>query len=506
MEPKKILIVGGGPVGLITAIGIKENPVLAKKFSVTVLESRPTYDRKNIILLDQTSYNLVNKWVKIWNQQDPLGCFVLSPSQDTKCTCYLTNDPKNSFATVPIYLLEIGLWEHAKKLGIRILKPQTKEENFNIRIEKNAIFLNDKPLIFDIVVGADGANSKVREIMLGVGTTEKIKPAYGLVITEQMTKEEMGGIQWKPETDLATQKIQHEFRAFRTPFGLVYLALLLNTDQHKDITQALEKKQIPSWVYTKISEVCNLIHLSKCVEIKPENISIFPVRPTFSERFSRLSPFPIYLVGDSLVNANFFSGSGLNVGIAGASLFLQLLEKYSDGLIPEEVYRKEQQAGVKQLLTKAAQIVGDQDFLQNQDQNQNQDLWNLAESYGFLPVQLSNEIGVKTGAEAGFVVFEIAKSSVEWWWQFYELNGGYIQTLTVIGPTGVLQVYFLWDQDLANIKSKENIAETGINYKTDGDIISPPLTSDYTIISGWDEHNQILINQMPNWLKIFLTN
>lgn len=355
---KNILVVGAGPVGLLFAIMMHENPLLRDLYTVTLLEKRSQYTRDVILLLNADTYNLLPSAVKneIWGSQQKKGCYVLPPSKDELARCYLDKLP---LASVPTNILESSLLRYAQSIGIPVIRPTTG--SLNIIITPNSISVNGQPLQFDIVVGADGYNSQIRSNMLESGVSSKVKPIYGFTITDRITVDDMDGV-YKHATPsriktVAANLPQNAFRFFRTPYGLIYLGLLLNEREYQEIVSS---KQYPPWLIERINNVCRIVKVKKCIFPTPENSSIFKVDPIFSNIFSRTDPFPVYLIGDSLANTNFFTGSGVNIGVAMAKSLTNLLYQYNNGAIPVDIYRKTQQANVKQLINNAAAVVQQQ--------------------------------------------------------------------------------------------------------------------------------------------------
>lgn len=355
---KKVLVVGAGPVGLLFAIMLHENPILRELYTVTILEKRSQYTRDIILLLNSDTYNLLPATVKneIWTGYQKKGCFVLPPNKDVLARCY---EDKLPLASTPTNILEDSLFKYAQSIGIPIIRPT--QGSFNINVTPTSISVNGQILQFDIVVGADGYNSQIRTQMLESGVSYKVKPIYGFTITDRIPIDDMGGIYNHASPSRVRNIIasppQNDFRFFRTPFGLIYLGLLLNEREYQEINSST---QYPPWLINKINNICQVVKVKRCITPTPENSSVFKVDPIFSNIFSRTHPFPVYLIGDALANTNFFTGSGVNISVAMAKSLVNLLFQYTDGIIPVDVYRKTQQSNVKQLINNAAGFVQQQ--------------------------------------------------------------------------------------------------------------------------------------------------
>lgn len=361
-KKKKILVVGGGPVGLIFSILIKLDFNLDKLYDITILEKRPTYDRQQIILINSESYNLLPDKVKheIWLKDGHPGCFILPPTKDPEANCYLQ---KLDLSSAPIFMIEQELHKYASNLNIDILRPSNSEELFNIDITPEYINLNDQSLDYDIVVGADGANSEVRSKMLETLTKEKFTPLWGLTIIDQLTPQDIGGILDRPTQEyqdlILSRPDQNESRIFRTTYGLLYLAFVITQTEALQVQDYLSSSQNSNnieWLKDKLQQTCLNIKTHKCPQINPRNTSVFGVKPTYSLKYSKMSQKPIYLIGDALVNTNFFTGSGFNVGLKSAKILVDLLKTYTHGFIPTLKYKKAQQPGVDKIFSKVSGV------------------------------------------------------------------------------------------------------------------------------------------------------
>ncbi|CAF3694847.1 unnamed protein product [Adineta steineri] len=124
-ECPQIVIIGGGPVGLFTAIQIK---ILVPQLNLVIYEKHVEYQRKHVLRLNK------------------VATFFGFPSHPL-----LTNLIDNLPSVVRTSVLESQLLELAKKLGIPI-----KYENI-INLDK---FINAQ-----MIIGADGSHSTVRQLV-----------------------------------------------------------------------------------------------------------------------------------------------------------------------------------------------------------------------------------------------------------------------------------------------------------------------------------------------------
>jgi 2-polyprenyl-6-methoxyphenol hydroxylase-like FAD-dependent oxidoreductase len=149
-----VLVVGGGPAGLATAIEAAESGA-----QVTLIEKRTSYTRNRLLFLFESSLTLLDRW-KVNIPQMKIADL----------------GDAGKFGSVSINHLEEGLAARAHELGIQKIHGEFK------RLEKNRAVIatpgRETHLSYDILVGADGAHSLVRE-ELGIGC-EHLGKAVGM--------------------------------------------------------------------------------------------------------------------------------------------------------------------------------------------------------------------------------------------------------------------------------------------------------------------------------------
>jgi len=328
----KILIVGGGPVGLMTAILAKKE----LKCDVTVVESRPSYDRKQIVLLNAETYKGLPREVKSKIQK--FGCFVLPPAKDKLSRCYKSYLPLSS---ISLKRLENALLHYAKKKKIKIIRP--KRGKLNIKFQRGKCFIKGKEFVCDIIIGADGKFSQVRSKLLKSKVTNKFnrKKMYGVAINAKTTPNKLGGVYGRASKKrrgrIKRRRAQHRNRFFRSKTGRYYIGLVVNKKQYGSIKRSTGKK-LPRFLKEKIDALCNQVD-AKCQLKDIEEVFTFPIKIMASTKFSKLSNIPVYLVGDAALTSHFFTGAGVNVGIKCANILVSLLKKYK-GRIPINVYKQ----------------------------------------------------------------------------------------------------------------------------------------------------------------------
>ncbi len=151
--PLNIVIIGGGPAGLATALEAKSAGA-----NVTIIEKREGYDRERFIFLLEPTLNFLDKWeVSIPN--------------------LIIFDGEKKTGLTNIKELETALFQRVKAFGIPKILGEFKE----LRDRKAIILQQNKivELAYDLLVGADGPHSTTRDF-LDVGT-KKYGQAFGSI-------------------------------------------------------------------------------------------------------------------------------------------------------------------------------------------------------------------------------------------------------------------------------------------------------------------------------------
>jgi len=125
----RITIVGGGPVGLLTAC------LLSHEHNIIILEKRTTSGRTHGLNISNDTIDVVIKYLVSINKQEHL-CELLNTWRDTP------------ISTIDI---EESLSDIATRMGVKIRKGITVDNIDNIEDS--------------IIIGADGARSKIRELV-----------------------------------------------------------------------------------------------------------------------------------------------------------------------------------------------------------------------------------------------------------------------------------------------------------------------------------------------------
>jgi 2-polyprenyl-6-methoxyphenol hydroxylase-like FAD-dependent oxidoreductase len=149
-----IVIIGGGPAGLATAIEAAKSGA-----EVTIVEKREHYTREQYVFLFETALNLLNAW------------------EVTVPNFTVGHDGEGKVGYTTIQNLESGLSQRVRELGVHRVEGEFRE----IR-QKTAIIRRENrefALPYDLLVGADGTHSMIRK-QLGIDS-KFLGRAQGLI-------------------------------------------------------------------------------------------------------------------------------------------------------------------------------------------------------------------------------------------------------------------------------------------------------------------------------------
>lgn len=346
----RIAIIGGGPVGLYLAASIVESG----KDQVYVFEKRSTPTRRQTIVLDrETLEQLGNKMPLVLHDllgddvtktlgENPNaeGCYIVPPPTTEQGICFTEENTR-----LPLAIAEMRLIEKYIKESLAItanVKPIYGEPEIDTR--RGIVTVNDVKYPFDVLIGADGANSIVRRDVLQCHWEPLDQTTYAMIALLQTQKGTFKQtLNQPPPLNIITPR-QHSRRVFRNRNGdLLYLGLTLPADI---ATRIKEGKLTRSLDYI-IKYTCQLSG-TPCTNIEPK-ISVFELTPSKSSCWYReLNGRYYFLVGDAAMTTHFFTGSGLNNGFRMADLLEQVL---SFSRSPEDIAQALSQLNYDQRMT-----------------------------------------------------------------------------------------------------------------------------------------------------------
>ncbi len=276
--PPSLLIIGGGPAGLGVALEAKE-----RGYDVTLIEKRDAYSREQTLLLLDSSLKLLKKWQ------------VESPSLHTMS---LTED--FSVGLIPINALETALDQKVQALGIK----KIQGEFVDFGPEHTALISTaqgPKHFSYDIIVGADGTHSRVREC-LGVE-----KQIFGTAIGEGAVVH-CSEDPTSPAIDVTDPvSLGSGFvRRIKTPSVSVVFTQFPDSATKVPLQEALRSQ---GW-----HGEADALEQRDCF-ILPE----VPIQLSQTKTFSHTDHSAL-LIGEAAASASFFQGMGANTALTGAAI------------------------------------------------------------------------------------------------------------------------------------------------------------------------------------------
>ena len=344
-EPLSVLIIGGGPAGLATAIEAKESGA-----NVTLIEKRTAYSRIQRLFLSDSSIQLLQKWQ------------VAAPKMQIA-----ELEDGSHIGFVNINHLEESLESRAQELGVQ--KISGKFQAF--KADRIAVILTAEQqqldIPYDIVVGADGARSCVKEALaIKTHCLAKAMGAFAFILDPTDTSQEMeispaikkdAGFLRRikaprvslllMQSPINSSRACRQFR-FRRVFGLfwpIFNSFSGGNIRNVDITP---RKRIKNWLkrtekstetelmtgpkekLRKLVEECGWEKEALLIgEDKTFIATEIPIALQQAQAFSCKEKSAI-LVGDAAATASFFQGMGANTALKtaeAAGLFFKNIQK-----------------------------------------------------------------------------------------------------------------------------------------------------------------------------------
>lgn len=338
----RYIIIGAGPVGLYTSIKIIQNNLLSKDDKLLIIEKYHTFTREQILLVNQDTQQLL-KFLDL----DNTGCYIFKPDINKKSYCYLkkkhTQKPLFSIMTNKLQkaLLNYLMIKYSKYIDFLPITDWNRSNTVNHLVITRQDTNITETIKFDFLIGADGFNSKVRKELLKLDNVFEKRyqsNTYGVVLILNTINN--NDILFKKNrlipNNIPTTNIQNKqdnYRLFFDRDGTVYIALQISSS----IFPELEFKNTPISDFFKVNDKLKkfinkkiLNNISTLDDLILKKVSWFNLElGYFNENaFYNITNNKknILLVGDALYGTNFFSGSGLNIGLCFVDILIKFLK------------------------------------------------------------------------------------------------------------------------------------------------------------------------------------
>lgn len=334
----KVLIIGGGPVGLFLAIKLVEK--FGKKVEVKVYEKRGEYKRDQIILFQPY---LLNKTlpVGLLDMLKDEVCHSARAAYDDFGFCFGQSLAEGqNLVTIVLKDLEKIL---AKYMA-------TMEGSSQVKVIKKEFKLGDtrskKDLKWcDIVVGAGGRKSYVREeVMKSEFIEHDGFQSYGLAMTFEDKSNPSYFIQFDDKLRGAVRRIelkepsvaQHRKRFFRSRGKWTYLGLQIDPEEFEGVEGKMDEFGNAEFIFKMLPERMKKMvrgyldyHGSEPVGLDKVRVYVFKIKLAHSETYGRIKDGKaMFVIGDAAIQSHFFTAFGINSGFGEIQNFCEILEMY----------------------------------------------------------------------------------------------------------------------------------------------------------------------------------
>lgn len=385
---RKVLVIGGGPVGQIAALELYR-----KGFEVTILEKRAFYSREQIVGLNTQTTDLIKKYIgdEKFAYLNKIGIFEYRPGWSK------TRKNSQPFHSVRLQQLEYLLSIYIKELEIR-------DQSAEIKILRDHEYLDaplktEKGIVvkyidhksgkehlerFDVVVGADGAKSKsAKHFGIRKHVVSRTKPAGVLMLknpsgshpNESLRYKVLGGEDGARSAHSLVRQTMLQLRTLgwkerSLPVSrifmngnIVYIAGEIPESLISDREGAITWFKILMQLHMPEEEILQTSELS---HVDP--LQIFPVVQVFANKWfvaseslvhsrpkreNNYSPSFYIALGDNAGTPHFLTSMGVNTGVSQALEVSETILAYY--MRPREVLEQE----ISRIMKKSTDVLRD---------------------------------------------------------------------------------------------------------------------------------------------------
>jgi len=338
----KVLIIGGGPVGLFLAIKLVEK--FGKKVEIRLYEKRTVYERDQIILFQPY---LLNKTlpVGLLKMLENIVCHGTRAAYDDYGFCFGESLAEGqNLISIALKDLEKVLMKYLELMGE---KGQVKIVHKEFKIGSGSGSGDMKWA--DIIVGAGGKKSYVRtEIMKAEFVEHTGFKSYGLAMTFEDKSNPAYFIKFDDKLGKAVRRIelkepsiaQHRKRFFRSRGKWTYLGLQIDPEEFDGVEGKMDKygnaefvfKILPMGLKKAVRGYLDY-HGSEPVNLDKVNVYVFKIKLEHSETYARIKDGKsMFVIGDAAIQSHFFTAFGINSGFGEVQNFVDILENYSSNV------------------------------------------------------------------------------------------------------------------------------------------------------------------------------
>ncbi len=283
-------MIGGGPTGLGIAIEARQLGI-----EVILVEKRSSYTRQNVLFLYPSSLALFDAWgvsVPMMERPEYKG---------------------EERGLVLIHYLEEALRERAEILGVEVVEGEYIDFIEDAPIALIQTEAGKKRVFYDLLIGADGTHSKVREQL----QIDNLLLGEAMGIISDIPKENL-------DKEVTVENLIHDDafakRVFVPHSTLVFM-------------QTVPKKMTLDFALVKMIQIASELGWNEEVaKMMQGELSLIENVPIYLQRSSTFSDpkKKAIIIGDAAASASFYQGTGANFSLKTTQIAKELLESDLD--------------------------------------------------------------------------------------------------------------------------------------------------------------------------------